>query len=73
MKNIIQFSISQEDGVYTASGLNVPIVTDGSTFEDLRDNIREAVHLYFEGESPETLGFGTTPSVLTNFEIPLSV
>jgi hypothetical protein len=31
MRNIIQFNISHEDGVYTAEGLNVPVVTDGKT------------------------------------------
>ena len=69
MKNIIQFWVSQEDGVYTASGVNVPVVTDGKTFEELQANIKEAVELYFEGEDPAELGFGPTPSILTNFEV----
>lgn len=73
MKNIIQFSISQEDGMYTAEGVNVPVVTDGATFEELNDNIREAVELYFEGEDSASLGFGVSPSVLTNFEVPLTL
>ena len=70
MKNIVQFSISQEDGMYTAEGFNAPIVTQGNTFEELQANIQEAVELYFEGEDPRELGFGATPSILTNFEIP---
>ena len=69
MKNIIQFWVSQEDGVYTASGVNVPVVTDSETFEGLQDNIKEAVELYFEGENAAELGFGATPSILTNFEV----
>ncbi len=69
MKNIIQFWVSQEDGVYTASGVNVPIVTDGKTFEELQTNIKEATALYFEGEDLAELGFGATPSILTSFEI----
>jgi len=69
MKNIIQFWVSQEDGVYTASGVNVPVVTDGKTFEELQTNIKKAVELYFEGEDIAELGFGTAPSILTNFEL----
>lgn len=69
MRNIIQFNISREDGIYTAEGLNVPVVTDGKTFEELTRNIREAVSLYFENENPNTLGFGSSPSILTNFEL----
>ena len=69
MRNIIQFNISREDGVYTAEGLNVPVVTDATTFEELTHNIREAVSLYFENENPQSLGFGVSPSILTNFEL----
>ncbi len=64
MRNIIQFTISQEDGVYIAEGLNVPVVTDAKTFEELQVNIKEAVELYFDGENLAELGFGETPSIL---------
>src|SRR3979411_72034 len=39
--NIIQFTVTKEQGVYAADGVNVPVVTDGSTFEE-QANIREA-------------------------------
>lgn len=51
MKTIVQFNIFQEDGTYTADGANVPIVTEGATFEELQDNIRDAVAVYFEGSA----------------------
>lgn len=73
MKNIIQFWVSQEDGVYTASGVNVPIVTDGKTFEELLVNIKEAVGLYFENENPANFGFGPTPSILTSLEVGINL
>jgi len=41
MKKVIQFSITNEDGMYVASGINAPIVTDGKTFEELEKNIQE--------------------------------
>ncbi|HVB80425.1 MAG TPA: hypothetical protein VNE82_10850 [Candidatus Binataceae bacterium] len=56
MKTIVQFSIAQEDGTYTADGVNVPIITEATTFEELQENIRDAVALYFEGSDPATLG-----------------
>ena len=73
MKNIIQFWVSQEDGVYTASGVNVPVVTDSETFEGLQVNLKEAVELYFAGEDAAELGFGTTPSILTSFEVATNI
>ncbi len=72
MKNIIQFLITEEDGVYTAEAMNAGIVTDGKTFEELKKNIVEAVELYFEGEDLASLGFSRTPSILTNFELSLN-
>lgn len=59
--------------MYTAEAVGAPIVTQGNTFEELRDNIRQAVELYFEGEDPRDLGFGATPSILTSLEIPLAL
>jgi hypothetical protein len=68
MKSIIQFNISREAHIYTAEGVNAPIVTEADTFEELQDNIRDAVALYFEGDDPASLGFDKTPAILTNFE-----
>ena len=69
MKSIIQFDISHDNGVYTASAVNAPIVTEGATFEALQDNIRDAVALYFEGDDPALLGFERRPAILTSFEV----
>jgi len=73
MKNIIHFLISEEEGVYTAEGVNVPIVTEGNNFEELKNNIQEAVELFFEDEDLASLGFGATPSILTNYELSLKL
>jgi predicted RNase H-like HicB family nuclease len=70
MSSILQFNISYEDGAYTADGVNAPIVTFGHTFEELQQNIREAVALFFEGEEPQALGFTSSPSILASFELP---
>lgn len=69
MSNIIQFLVSKEDSAYTAEGVNIPVVTEGDTFEELTKNIKEAVELFFEGDNPTTLGFGPMPSILTSFEL----
>jgi hypothetical protein len=70
MKAILQFNITLDDNVYTAEGVNAPIVTEAETFEMLQDNIRDAVALYFEGDDPASLGFDKSPAILTNFEVP---
>lgn len=71
MKNIIQFSIEKgQDGYYVASAIGHFIVTQGKTFEELLNNIKEATELYLEGENLAELGLSSTPSLLANFEIP---
>jgi predicted RNase H-like HicB family nuclease len=69
MKSILQFIVTEENGVYTASAVNASIVTEGKTFEELKKNIIEAVDLYFKDEDPVSLGFSSMPSILTNFEL----
>ena len=69
MRSIIQFDISREDEIYTANAVGAPIVTEAHTFEELQDNIRDAVALYFEGDDPASLGFEKSPAILTNFEV----
>ncbi len=70
MKNIIQFHISKGEKYYVAEGVDVAIVTQGKTLDELASNIKEAVELHFEDEDPESLGFAKFPSVLLNFELP---
>lgn len=72
MKKVIQFSITNEDGMYVACGVNAPIVTDGKTFEDLEKNIYEAVSLYLEEVASEDQNeFIKNPAVVANFEFNL--
>jgi hypothetical protein len=51
VKKSIQFKVTKDGGVYTADGVNVPIVTEGRTSAELQTNIQDAVELYLEGES----------------------
>jgi predicted RNase H-like HicB family nuclease len=56
VKKTIQFTVTKERGVYTAAGVNVPIVTEGRTPADLQTNIQEAVELYFDGQNAGRTG-----------------
>ena len=69
MKNIIQFHISKGDKYYVAEGIDLPVVTQAKTLDELAENIKEAVELQLEGESPADFGLSPHPSVLVNFEL----
>lgn len=70
MKSIIQFHISKGEKQYVAEGVDVAVVTQAKTLDELAENIQEAVALYFEDDAPESFGFARSPSVLLNMELP---
>ncbi len=72
MKSIIQFHISKGENQYVATGVNLPVVTQADTLDELAENIKEAVSLHLEGEELSSHNLASNPSVLVNFELPMS-
>ena len=70
MKRIIQFQIYKGEKQYVAQGVDIPVVTQAPTLDELANNIQEATALHLEDENPIELGFAPEPSVLVNFELP---
>jgi predicted RNase H-like HicB family nuclease len=52
MKEIIFEVIQEEDGGYVAEALGESIFTQADTWEELRDNVREAVAAFFFDRAP---------------------
>ena len=73
MKHIIQVNISKGDEYYVAEGVNLPVVTQGKTLDELVNNIKEAVGLHLEDENLADFDIAPNPSVLMNFELPSQV
>ena len=69
MKQIIHFHISKGDKYYTAQGVDLPVITQGKTLDELASNIQEAVALHLEDENLEDLGLVPEPSLLVDFEL----
>lgn len=70
MKHILQFSITkEEEGGYSASSFDYGIFTQGETFEELLQNIKEATELYYENHEDEIHSLKKMP-VLLNLELP---
>ncbi len=70
MKHIIQFQISRGDTQYIAQGIELAIVTQAKTLDELAKNILEATALHLEDENPADFGLFPSPSVFVNFELP---
>ena len=69
MQHIIQFYIYKGDNQYVGEGVNLPVVTQGRTIDEVVKNIKEAVELHLEGENLSEIGLAKNPSVLVNFEL----
>jgi len=70
MKTIAQFKISKDGKTYIAEGLDLAIVAEADTLDNLVKNIEEAISLHLEGENISDFDFSRKPSVLINFELP---
>lgn len=70
MKHIVQFQIFKGDTHYVAQGIDLAIVTQAKTLDELTKNILEATSLHLEGENLADFGLSPSPSVLVNFELP---
>jgi predicted RNase H-like HicB family nuclease len=54
---------------YVAERLDLPVVTQAPTLDELTANIQEAISLHLEGENIEELGFADNPTILATMEL----
>ncbi len=54
---------------YVAECVEVPVVTQGETLDQVTANLREAVELHLEGEDLAELGLAPSPTILVTFEL----
>lgn len=59
-----------EQSGFTAECLELPIVTQGMTLDEVVGNLREAITLHLEGEDLTQLGLAVNPPILVTFEMP---
>jgi predicted RNase H-like HicB family nuclease len=71
MKHIIQIHIYKGENQYVAEGIDLPVVTQGKTLDELTKNLQEAVELQLEGENLADLGLAPQPSILANIELTI--
>ena len=57
---------------YVAECLEVPVITQGATLDEVSANLREAVALHLEGENLAELGLAASPSIIVTFELEAS-
>ena len=69
MKRTIQVRIFRGEKQYVAECLDLPVVTEAPTLDELAANIREAIALHLAGEDLAELGLASDPTVLATMEL----
>jgi predicted RNase H-like HicB family nuclease len=69
MKRTIQVRITKGERQFVAECLDLPVVTQAATLDELAFNIREAIGLHIEGEDLSELGFSADPTILATMEL----
>ena len=54
---------------YVAECLEIPVVTQGATLDEVTLNLREAVELHLNGEDLAALGLAPEPTILVTLEL----
>jgi predicted RNase H-like HicB family nuclease len=63
MKRTIQVRITRGESQYVAECLDLPVVTQARTLDELTANIREAISLHLEGENLAELGLASDSTI----------
>ena len=69
MKRTIQVRISKGERRFVAECLDLPVVTQAETLDELAVNIREAIGLHLEGEDLAAMGIAANPTILASMEL----
>ena len=68
MKRTIQVRVFRGEKQYVAECLDLPVVTEAPTLDQLALNIQEAIALHLEGEDLLELGTSSNPTILATME-----
>ena len=60
--------VTESEGWYVAECLELAVVTQARSFDELLANLREALALHLEGEDPAWLGLSPAPRLLVSYE-----
>jgi len=69
MKRTIQVRVFRGEKQYVAECLDLPVVTEAPTLDQLAVNIQEAIALHLEGEDLLELGLSNSPTILATMEL----
>lgn len=67
-RDTVHAVVTESEGWYVAECLELAVVTQARSFDDLLLNLREALALHMDGEDPAWLGLSPAPRLLVSYE-----
>ncbi len=71
-RDTIHVVVRRSAGFYVAEGLELALVTQGRSLDELLRNLRQAVRLHLENEDPGLFGLSASPRIAVTYEESLS-
>ena len=68
-RRTIQVRIFRGENKYVAECMDLPVVTQGDTLDEVTANIREAIGLHLEDEDLAELGIAPDPAIIATMEL----
>ena len=68
-RRTIQVRIFRGERKYVAECMDLPVVTEGETLDEVTANIREAIALHLEDENLAELGLADDPTIIATMEL----
>ena len=67
-RDTVHAVVTESEGWYVAECLELAVVTQARSFDELLANLREALALHMEGEDPAWLGLSSAPRLSVSYE-----
>lgn len=71
-RDTVHVVVQRSAGYYVAEGLELALVTQGRSLDEVLRNIKQAVRLHLEGEKPGDFGLSAAPRIAVTYEERLS-
>jgi len=69
LQRTIKAFVRKGDTHYVAECMDIAVVTQGKTLDEVLANLQEAVALHLEGEDLAELGFAPNPTIVVTMEL----
>ena len=69
MKKVISVHIFKGEKYFVAECIDLPVITQGKTLDELVKNLKEAIELHLEDENLEDLDIAPNPAIIANIEL----